>query len=189
MIPEKITDYVKTYENFIDPQFCKATVDKCSELRWERHSYYDEKDGLAFSIEDDFSVSYDQPEEIKKIEARLWYAIERYIMQDFGSFNWFLEWRGYTHIRINRYDTSTRMNLHCDHIQSMFDGERRGVPILTILGALNDDYEGGELMMFGDKQINFPTGSVIVFPSNFMFPHEVKPVKDGVRYSYVSWVW
>jgi predicted 2-oxoglutarate/Fe(II)-dependent dioxygenase YbiX len=71
----------------------------------------------------------------------------------------------------------------------MFDGQRKGIPTLTVLGGLNDDYEGGELMMFGDKQIYLPSGSVIVFPSNFMYPHEVKPVKSGIRYSYVSWSW
>ena len=71
----------------------------------------------------------------------------------------------------------------------MFDGERKGIPTLTVLGGLNDDYEGGELMMFGEHCINLPTGAVVVFPSNFMFPHEVKPVKSGVRYSYVSWTW
>jgi len=81
------------------------------------------------------------------------------------------------------------MKLHCDHIHSMFDGERKGVPTLTILGALNDDYEGGELLMFGDYKIDMPAGSVAVFPSNFMFPHEVKPVKKGIRFSYVSWTW
>ena len=71
----------------------------------------------------------------------------------------------------------------------MFDGQRRGIPTLTVLGALNDDYEGGELMMFGDQRVQLLAGSVVVFPSNFMYPHEVKPVKSGVRFSYVSWAW
>ena len=61
--------------------------------------------------------------------------------------------------------------------------------VLNIGVCLNDDYEGGELMMFGDHRIHLPAGAVVVFPSNFMYPHEVKPVKSGIRYSYVSWTW
>lgn len=53
---------------------------------------------------------------------------------------------------------------------------------------LNDDYEGGEFAFF-DKEyvIRAPKGSAIVFPSNFMYPHEIMEVKRGSRYSIVTW--
>lgn len=70
----------------------------------------------------------------------------------------------------------------------MFDGNKKGIPILTVLGGLNDDYEGGELILCGE-QVELKAGEVLVFPSNFLYPHEVKPVKSGTRYSFVSWVW
>ena len=60
---------------------------------------------------------------------------------------------------------------------------------LTLLGTLNDDYEGGEFVIWGDKEVEIPPGSIAVFPSNFLYPHKVNPVISGVRYSYVSWVW
>ena len=78
---------------------------------------------------------------------------------------------------------------HCDHISSLFDGKRKGIPILSIIGLLNDDFEGGELIMFEDKKIDTKKGDLLIFPSNFMYPHEIMPVTKGVRYSYVSWVW
>ena len=81
------------------------------------------------------------------------------------------------------------MENHHDHIQHMFDGKRKGAPVLSIIGILNDDYEGGELIMFEDKKINTKKGDLIIFPSNFLYPHEITPVTKGVRYSYVSWVW
>ena len=82
------------------------------------------------------------------------------------------------------------MENHCDHIHSMFDGERKGIPILSIVGVLNDDYEGGELIMFdGDKTISTKKGDLLIFPSNFLYPHRITPVTKGPRYSYVSWVW
>ena len=40
-----------------------------------------------------------------------------------------------------------------------------------------------------DKNIEFKKGDLILFPSNFLFPHRIDPVKKGTRYSYISWVW
>jgi predicted 2-oxoglutarate/Fe(II)-dependent dioxygenase YbiX len=81
------------------------------------------------------------------------------------------------------------MKEHCDHIHSMFDGTRKGIPSLSILGSLNNDYEGGELVFWQDQKIELKAGSIMIFPSNFLYPHKVVEVTKGVRYSYVSWVW
>jgi predicted 2-oxoglutarate/Fe(II)-dependent dioxygenase YbiX len=81
------------------------------------------------------------------------------------------------------------MEWHCDHIHDLFDGERKGVPILSIVGVLNDDYEGGEFVMWDNEKIELSAGSVMIFPSNFMYPHAVMPVISGTRHSFVSWVW
>jgi predicted 2-oxoglutarate/Fe(II)-dependent dioxygenase YbiX len=80
------------------------------------------------------------------------------------------------------------MALHADHIHSMFDGERKGIPILSVLGVLNDDYEGGEFYLI-DEKTDLSKGDIIIFPSNFMYPHKVEPVTKGIRYSYISWIW
>lgn len=54
--------------------------------------------------------------------------------------------------------------------------------------TLNDDYEGGEFSFWsGDKVIKAKKGSVIMFPSNFMYPHEILPVTSGTRYSIITW--
>ena len=51
---------------------------------------------------------------------------------------------------------------------------------------LNEDYEGSEFYCRG-KEIKLKTGDILLFPSNFMYPHEVKEATKGVRYSFVSW--
>lgn len=53
---------------------------------------------------------------------------------------------------------------------------------------LNDDYDGGEFAFF-DREIIIRggKGSIVMFPSNFMFPHEVMPVISGIRYSIITW--
>ena len=77
---------------------------------------------------------------------------------------------------------------HCDHIQSIFDGNIKGIPILSVLGILNNDYEGGEFIMFKNKKINLLKGDLLIFPSVFLYPHKVEPIKKGTRYSFISWV-
>lgn len=60
---------------------------------------------------------------------------------------------------------------------------------LSIIILLNDDFQGGELQFFGGKYIvSLKKYSMVIFPSNFLFPHEVKPVISGIRYTIVSWV-
>jgi predicted 2-oxoglutarate/Fe(II)-dependent dioxygenase YbiX len=54
--------------------------------------------------------------------------------------------------------------------------------------ALNDDYEGGEFAFWDrEKKVSLKKGSAILFPSNFMYPHEIMPVTKGTRYSIVTW--
>lgn len=54
---------------------------------------------------------------------------------------------------------------------------------------LNDDYEGGEFAFLNREfQIKAKKGSVLMFPSNFMFPHEILPVTKGTRFSIITWL-
>ena len=54
--------------------------------------------------------------------------------------------------------------------------------------ALNDDYEGGEWGFFNrELVVKAPKGAAVLFPSNFMYPHEIMPVTKGTRYSVITW--
>jgi predicted 2-oxoglutarate/Fe(II)-dependent dioxygenase YbiX len=121
------------------------------------------------------------------IMKKLWKAINIYVKS--LNFKWYTGWQGYTDIRFNKYSKSKKMAKHCDHIHSMFDGERKGIPTLSVLGILNEDYKGGKFIMFEDQEIKFKAGDLLIFPSNFLYPHEVEPVTKGTRYSFISWVW
>jgi predicted 2-oxoglutarate/Fe(II)-dependent dioxygenase YbiX len=73
-----------------------------------------------------------------------------------------------------------------EHIDEYTDVQR----VLSLSIALNDDYDGGEFSFFSDT-VNFKLnkGDVIIFPSNFMFPHQIKTIENGTRYSIVSWIY
>ena len=190
---KNIEDYLITFPNFLDKDFCeKAIIDlDANPGHWEKHNFYNYfEDSLsARSGDNELDVLYSHYHENQIndiIIEKLHSAIGNYI-QDL-NFPWFTAWDGYTAVRFNRYSINNVMALHCDHIQSIFDGKKRGIPILSILGVLNDDFEGGELIFFEDKKIDTKTGDLLIFPSNFLYPHVVKPITKGTRYTYVSWI-
>ena len=60
--------------------------------------------------------------------------------------------------------------------------------VLSTVGYLNDDYVGGEIYFpYVDIKIKPKAGSVIFFPSNFIYVHEVMPVTEGIRYAIPQW--
>ena len=80
-----------------------------------------------------------------------------------------------------RYRTGEFYTQHTDS----FKEQQRSV---TCSFHLNDDYEGGEFAFFNrEKVYKFEKGDAILFPSNFMFPHEILPVTSGTRYSIITW--
>lgn len=61
---------------------------------------------------------------------------------------------------------------------------------LSISINLNNDFQGGEFLFDlpeGVHECVQNTGDAIVFPSNFMFPHQVNPINQGVRYAIIAW--
>ena len=189
-----LKDYVLVYKDFIDINYCNMVVENLeSSDEWTRHSYFNNITNTHHSFEDDLWVqSYNNNPSIKVINDSLWGIVNNYVTTELPKLinndKLFSSWSGYSNLRINKYTVGTNMKEHVDHIHSMFDGTRKGIPILTILGSLNDNYKGGELFMW-DEEVKLSAGSVMIFPSNFMYPHQVKSVTEGSRYSFVSWVW
>jgi hypothetical protein len=58
---------------------------------------------------------------------------------------------------------------------------------VSLVAYLNDDFEGGELF-FRLQGINYipKAGDVVLFPSNYMYPHQAKLVHSGTKYSLVT---
>jgi predicted 2-oxoglutarate/Fe(II)-dependent dioxygenase YbiX len=183
-----IRAYAKVYPNWINEKTCDEIVENLSSNNWVKHSYYEPKSKESKSFDTELSISMELPKFGEAVNKKIWEAFEQYLVKDF-NFSWYSGWTGYTGARYNRYEIGNEMRLHCDHIHSIFDGERKGIPILTALGGLNNDYEGGELVMWENEIIDLKAGDIMVFPSNFLYPHMVKPVTKGTRYSYVSWAW
>tara|TARA_B110000503_G_scaffold24933_1_gene39300 strand:- start:19713 stop:20369 length:657 start_codon:yes stop_codon:yes gene_type:complete len=60
--------------------------------------------------------------------------------------------------------------------------------LISTVSYLNDDYTGGEIeFRQSNVKIKPEAGSIIFFPSNFLYIHEVMPMIDGTRYSMPHW--
>ena len=192
---KNIEHYIFHKDNFLDQKECKDYVKQLNEDVWIKHDWHypttDSFDTLSGNNEPENLNGDEWSDKVTKINQAIIKKLHSEILDYIWSFkfDWYDAWNGYSGLKFIRYYPDQRMPKHCDHIHSLFDGERKGVPVLSIIGVLNDDYEGGELIMLEDKKIDTKAGDLLIFPSNFLYPHQITPVTKGVRYSYVSWVW
>ena len=95
------------------------------------------------------------------------------------------EWAKILDIGILKYNEGGFYKYHIDHASQ--------IPrTISTLFLLNNDYEGGELCFrnsdgSGEWCVKTQPNTLIVWPSNFLYPHTVKPVTKGIRYSIVGW--
>mgnify|MGYP003644088587 CR=1 FL=1 len=84
-----------------------------------------------------------------------------------------------------KYPVNGKYEYHVDHA---FRVPRS----ISMVFLLNEEYEGGQLCFRkpnGEEEHCVPVGKnrLIMWPSTFLYPHTVKPVTKGVKYSIVCW--
>lgn len=59
--------------------------------------------------------------------------------------------------------------------------------VVSMVGYVNDDYDGGEInFRLQNIKVKPKAGDLFIFPSNFMYPHKAMPVSAGTKYSIVT---
>ena len=183
---DHVDDYIMV-QNLIPTPLCRSLIRESSlpEKKWSKHSWYNYgRDDYHSKPQKELDIINSTGDQFKSLGKYLGDALQNYQKKySTSSASWI---KHISQVRFNRYEVGTKMRMHHDHIQSLFDGKLKGIPIISIVGLLNDDYEGGEFMCRG-KKIKLMRGDILLFPSNFMYPHEVKEITKGVRFSFVSW--
>ena len=181
---QQLSDYIFYYPEAMSPSLCDKVIKHFeTQADWKQST---------------FSTSYNNTGTSKVSMEEYWIGKPvshyqdikntfEYCLKDYTHFHNKIKSVEFTDFRINRYTAGGFMKEHIDNIHHSH-GQKQGYPHLTSLIFLNDDYEGGDFVLCGDKYIEKVQGSAIVFPSNFMFPHEVKEVKKGKRYSIMTWI-
>jgi hypothetical protein len=124
----------------------------------------------------------DNTEEYKKL-AEIWedcYTKQKIAVDHYaGVFNVhnLRYWEAFNFIK---YEKGDHFQYHHDH------GFSYNCTV-SLVAYLNDDYEGGGLHFSQQDILYTPkAGDVVIFPSNYMYPHRAMPVLDGTKYSLVT---
>jgi predicted 2-oxoglutarate/Fe(II)-dependent dioxygenase YbiX len=186
-----LKDYILYLPNFLPVELCNTVVDTYQDSKsWKQHSWYNAKEDRFNQYSHDCYILAPQESlETAAVAKYLDVASDEAIKQYCKKFAVEGMIKNRTFPRLNRYDVDTHMSPHFDHIQSIFDGEEKGIPILSVIGNLNRNYVGGELKFFRQDMLLMNVGDLVVFPSCFLYTHEVTAVEQGTRYSYVSWAY
>lgn len=183
-----LDDYIVFLEKFIPENLCDRIIEEyCKDEDWSSATT---GSGLSEDIRNCSVINMSERETIEanpdirqEIDEELYEYIANVLDEYELRFpHLLLEIKEDSGYELLRYSEGQFYTEHTDH----FKEQPR---TLSVSINLNDDYEGGEFAFFNREIIaKNPKGSVIIFPSNFMYPHEVMPVTKGTRYSIITWL-
>ena len=178
----KITDYIHCYEDILQKDLCKQIIDNSKNLDFEKAATVQEMEGQD---NNNHRRCYLSPLDYK-FDKDLFNAVGKVLQMYAKEHVYFhtgltTEDTGYQHL-IYVGSQAGEYKEHTDH----GDLNPR---VLTCSFILNENYDGGDFVFFGGKyKIPPKTGSAVVFPSNFCFPHAVTPVTNGDRHAVITWI-
>lgn len=187
LICSDIRNYIFVYD-LLSEEECDTIIARLERRKkWRDHKWYDAGES-NYTTDADFQTARDpRCKDIifKHIPDLLdAYCKEYYVEQNTNSH---INWSTTSDFKFNKYSVGDSIEPHHDHIHDMFDGNVKGIPLTSLVGVLNDDYEGGEFLFWREHHVPLKKGQVAAFPSNFMYPHEVTEITSGTRYSWVTW--
>ena len=181
-----LSQYIKVYDNILDINDCNLILDEYSNSNEWLTAKTGHGENLQIRKCDSIPISNQKILEKNidvrnKIDSMLFKKVSNIVkkyMSDFPSC-FLTSDSGYD---LLRYQVGGYYGQHADSFKEQ-------MRTISISINLNNDYVGGNMAFFDREiQIRGETGSAIVFPSNFMYPHEIMPIQKGTRYSIVTWL-
>ena len=185
MLYSNITDYIVVIKNALTYPLCDAILNEFKNSdEWINSEI---ASGINKNVRNCQTIGVSYPSIIEK-NKKVRLKIDKYLMASASKcikeynikfpYCKIEEDSGY---ELLRYEEGC---FYIEHIDS-FKARPRAVSCSFIL---NDDFEGGEFAFFNKEfKYKLDKGDALLFPSNFMYPHEVLPVTKGTRYSIITW--
>ena len=188
----QLKDLIHVEKGIIPANLCDYIIQDTEKREWRPHTWYNNVNN-SFGSEDTMEL------DVQSITSELQQLLTPIMIQAGSAYNSKYAYmkcdrtrqimNKFSTIRFNRYKSGQIMRQHHDHIHSLFDGNEKGIPVLSFVLNLNDNYEGADLYFWQDHVVPLGKGDIIMWPSLFLFPHGVTEAKSGQRYSAVSWAW
>jgi predicted 2-oxoglutarate/Fe(II)-dependent dioxygenase YbiX len=175
-----LDDYINVV-NVVPKNVCEQVISQYeNDEEWKMHNWYNPvADEKKSQHNKELDVLYNKNLDVLKIymQEALQLYYKKLSVDNLVS--------NHSNIRLNKYKTGTIMSEHFDLIRR---NKTDGIPVLSFLGVLNDNYNGGQFLM-NNKVIELKQGDIMIFPSTFLYPHRVEEVTEGTRYTFVSWAY
>ena len=180
-----LEQYVKVFYDVVPEDLCDAIIEEYSNSNeWKLAEtggglQTDIRNVDQIGISDDVTIGDSALR--KELDDRLFKSVETVSIkyqEEFKHYSINVD----TGYNLLRYKEGQFYTQHTDS----FVTQQRSLSCSLIL---NDDYEGGEFCFWdGTMMHRPPKGAALVFPSNFMYPHEIRKVTKGERYSIITWL-
>jgi hypothetical protein len=189
---KQLDEFIRLAEGLVSPDLCDSII-------WEYEKDKNWKEGVVAASEADLNGFKPRNCEVlpisdtkvigwnnrrKEMDQGLFNTfnkvVETYLVEQEGNC-WVTYDAGY---ELLRYQPGGYYNFHTD-CGSAGHNYRTLSIILNLSKA--EDYEGGELEFKGGPTYSLNQGDVVIFPSNFLYPHRITPITEGTRYSIVTW--
>ena len=192
----ELKDFILLQKSAIPKDICKYTIENLNYGEWYKHWWHHNTSLKRSEDVNDNSTELD----IQNTTDELQNLLTPYIVESakiYSSKVSFLHnqktvgtsLNNLSLLRFNRYSPGQLMKCHVDHIRTLWEYKNAGIPILSVIINLNDEYDGGKIVFWDDYSFELGTGDILMWPSLFLYPHRVDKIKSGERYSAVSWLW
>tara|TARA_B100001094_G_C17855845_1_gene634954 strand:+ start:51 stop:650 length:600 start_codon:yes stop_codon:yes gene_type:complete len=191
----KLDECIFIAEKIIPADLCDAIVKDIETREWKPHKWYNPTTDKSTSEETkELDIQVSSPELHKTLVPFITNAGRMYNQNYAYKHPSCADRTGqimfqFSILRFNRYKPGQIMRQHHDHIHSIFDGNVKGLPAVSFILNFNNDYEGSDLFFWEDTVVKLGKGDIVMFPSNWLFPHGVTEATKGKRYSAVCWGW
>lgn len=187
-----LSDHILHLKSFIDKDVCNSVMNALDNLERDNSAPY--TDGLLNNNADTYfdpDIKY-----IDNVRDRIFIDGLKEYASKIRSFNWsYYDTKSFhcSEMIIRRYNEGSEFKYHHDDIIGEIFPHwfLRRQNILTCNFYFSDanNYEGGDLVFTCGKTFHPSMGDIIIFPSNWMFYHEVQKITKGKRYSGTVWLY
>lgn len=185
MIPtSELLSYVKVMTGNVPVSLCNDILERLSYGEWNEHKFHDPANDKYYTNPNEPLSQFGDFDMNTDIVQHHYNSTKSYVEELDAPY--FQQWLGISNPKFNRYNTGHEMALHVDHIREVFDGNLKGIPILSVITVLDNDAVGGDFEVCGQR-VQLKQGDTIIFPSVFTYPHRVTKVEKGQRTSVITW--
>jgi hypothetical protein len=157
---KQLDDFIKVYDDVLSEQSCEIIL-----TRFRRSDIWSD-DSINFN---DRHIR-EAHQDIDELLFRAITKTARLYRQDVQDVA-FRRDAGYELIRLKDSDMYTKLNIYNERSE------------LSCIISLNDDYWGGEHEFLDcERRYKLSAGSILVYPSNFIYQHKISPVEKGTSY-------